>query len=385
MFTRRTSLPPLAAALVLLILPAFAGDGQTTVYAPEPRETMAELLDGLAAAFGVSLDADGFETPANRERVQQALKKLAGGSQELQTHGEELGKSTEGLRTALAREAAQALGDFEADRIDVAERRLQQVVSHCFSCHSRLPESQESPLGKRFAEAAALDELTLRERVFFLTATRQFNEALTAIEAALRTPERLGRTQWLFESYLKLALRVHGSPARACEELERFLEQTDPPAYLTARIGSWVVDLSDLRAEGELPLTLATARELIEEGRVRNDFPADKRGLVPFVTASGLLLRYLDTGERSAAEQAEAYYLLGIAESHISTTLWGDQTSFFLEKAIRLRPHSALSQEAYDFLQEYEVVRNSGASSVFIPDSVQAHLDELRVLAAPNP
>jgi len=68
------------------------------------------------------------------------------------------------------------------------------------------------------------------------------------------------------ESNLKLAIRVHGSPARACEELERFLERSDPPAYLAARIGSWVADLSDLEGDGELPVTLASARELIGEG-----------------------------------------------------------------------------------------------------------------------
>ena len=115
-----------------------------------------------------------------------------------------------------------------------------------------------------------------------------------------------------------------------------------------------------------------------------NKFPADKRGLVHFVAASGLLLRFLEAQPESEADQAEAYYLLGLTESHVSTTLWNDQTGFFLETAIRLKPHSALAEDAFAFLQEYEIFRHSGASNAQMPESVLRQLNELAVLARPR-
>ena len=69
-------------------------------------------------------------------------------------------------------------------------------------------------------------------------------------------------------------------------------------------------------------------------------------GLVHFVAASGLLHRFLETRDAGVEADAEAYYLLGIAESHIVSSMWTDQTSFFLETAIRLRPHSPLAGQA---------------------------------------
>jgi hypothetical protein len=128
---------------------------------------------------------------------------------------------------------------------------------------------------------------------------------------------------------------------------------------------------------------LPTARMLIDEGRRLNQYPADKRGLVHFVAASGLLLRWLEDHDRRGAEEAEAYLLLGVAESHISWGLWTDQTDFFLETAIRLHPHSQLAMQAYSFLKDYMTARHSGASDTFIPDSVQTYLDNLAVLAEP--
>ena len=54
---------------------------------------------------------------------------------------------------------------------------------------------------------------------------------------------------------------------------------------------------------------------------------------------------------------AEAYYLLGVAESFISRTLWMSETEFFLETAIRLAPKSVSARQAYAFLEEYVLIR----------------------------
>ena len=234
------------------------------------------------------------------------------------------------------------------------------------------------------ANSVDLSGLELREQVYFLVATRQFETALSRIEAALDSPQAPRRTTWLFEAYLKLSIRMYGSYDRARVALEKYLKKTDATPYLEARVQLWVASLMQLEAAGAMADDLPTAHKLIDQGRMLNKFPADKRGLVHFVAASGLLLRFLEAQPESEADQAEAYYLLGLTESHVSTTLWNDQTGFFLETAIRLKPHSALAEDAFAFLQEYEIFRHSGASNTQMPESVLRQLNELAVLARPR-
>lgn len=371
--------PLLGMACLLTGAAVAAGEAAPAASRP-PAGSMASMVEGLATAFGA-----GFAQPdavASRTAFAEALAKLADGSEQLLLHGSAMGKSSEGLRVAIARDANDARAELEAGRYDDARRRVHQLVDHCFACHTNQAQASPSGLGEAMARSVDLSQLELREQVYFLVATRQFEPALSRIEAALRSPQAPQRNSWLFEAYLKLAIRADGSYARARAALEQFLAVADPAPYLDSRIRLWIASLAELEAGGALKDNLATARELIDRGRAMNEFPADKRGLVPLVAASGVLLRYLDALDGDARGQAEAYYLLGLTESHVSTTLWNDQTGFFLETAIRLRPHSPLAEKAFAFLREYEIFRNSGASSTEIPDSVQRQLDELAVLAS---
>jgi hypothetical protein len=77
---------------------------------------------------------------------------------------------------------------------------------------------------------------------------------------------------------------------------------------------------------------------------------------------------------------AEAYYLLGVAESYISRTLWISETEFFLETAIRLAPTSGPALQAYAFLEEYVLAQHMGSSGLHLPADVRARLEELRRL-----
>jgi hypothetical protein len=362
------------------------GDSNTAAGDSARRQTMQDLLHGLATAFGASLSQDQFRDAANRDPLRDALGQLAVGSEDLLTHGEGLGRNTERLRVAMAREAEEALTDFEAGRFDAAQWRVHQLLEHCFACHTRLPRAGKSTFGKRIAQGVSMKELELEQQVFFFVATRQFDKALDTIEAALRSPERTPRTMtWLFEAYLKLSIRVDRSYSRARQALESFLERSDPPPYLAARVQTWTLALGELQGRGTLVANLPTARALIEEGRLRNEFPADTRGVVHFVAASGLLLRFLEGHDGRGDGEAEAYFLLGVAESHISSSLWTDQTDFFLETAIQLRPHSELAVRAYSFLLEYVIAKHSGASGTFVPDTVRTYLDNLGALAEPAP
>ena len=60
--------------------------------------------------------------------------------------------------------------------------------------------------------------------------------------------------------------------------------------------------------------------------------------LVHFIAASGLLHRYVQDDTRTPAQLAEAYYLLGVAESYTPRSSWIPETEFFLETAWRGEP-----------------------------------------------
>ena len=127
----------------------------------------------------------------------------------------------------------------------------------------------------------------------------------------------------VFEDYLKIS---HSACAndfpRAITVLDAVPGTSRCPcraARPTAGAGSQA--LQELQSHGPTDEALVRARTLIETGQRRNRFPADHQGFVYFVVASSLLHRFLTTpaadGERRAL--AEAYYLLGVAETYICT------------------------------------------------------------------
>jgi hypothetical protein len=138
--------------------------------------------------------------------------------------------------------------------------------------------------------------------------------------------------------------------------------------------------LTELQSQGPVDDALSRARTLIDTGQRRNRFPADHQGFVHFVVASSLLHRYLDTQPTDKSALAEAYYLLGIAETSLSRTSWLSEAPFFLETAIRLDPTSTVAAKAYDALNTYILTEYTGSLGTRVPQDVQEHLEELRRL-----
>jgi hypothetical protein len=154
------------------------------------------------------------------------------------------------------------------------------------------------------------------------------------------------------------------------------------PEYLDTRLAGWVDDLKALnkkRKDRELD-PLGHGRELIRDAQYRNAFPNDPQGAVRFVAATGCLHRYLQSSPTEVHRMAEAYYLLGVAESYISPSYWRSQTDMLLERAIRVAPKSVYGRMALHFLEEYTVSGYTGSSGVNVPSETQERLDELRSL-----
>jgi hypothetical protein len=376
-----------AVALAVLLSLTLSALGQTRMAAEAPHSgfqgTMRDIFQALTAVFPLSLNVEQFQDPAQRTHILAALRALAHHAGGLTTHGQGVPRYLDFLRSALANDAQQALHRYEHGQYQAAQFALHHLTEHCFACHSKLPHARRFALGQQFLEEIPLASLPLKERARLAVATRQFQTALEIYETLFQSPAIAAGEIGLmgaFEDYLKIVLRVENDFMRAFLTLETFRQRPDVPAYLTEYTESWVEALKELQAVEAPDEALPYARMLIREGQGRNRFPSDRLGLVHFVLASSLLHRYVDTSSVQGLPLAEAYYLLGVAESYISRSLWVSETAFFLETAIRLAPKSVHARKAYAFLEQYVLVGYTGSSGLHLPDDVRAHLAELRRL-----
>jgi hypothetical protein len=371
---------------VLLSLAFFVSSpANTTADAPpgDWQATMRDIFQALITVFPASLDTQQFQDPAQRPRMLAALRTLAQHTGQLASHGQNVPQYLDFLRHSLASDAQTVLQRYEQRQYQAAQFALHHLTEHCFACHSKLPTQRRFVLGQRFLAEVPLANLSLKERARLAVATRQFDTALEFYETLFQSPTITSGDIGLmgaFEDYLKIVMRVYNDPRRALLTLETFRQRPDVPFYLTEQLGSWVDTLKEVHGVEAPDDILPYARTLIREGQQRNRFPADWLGLVHFVVASGLLHRYVDTRTVTEIPLAEAYYLLGVAESHISRTLWMSETEFFLEAAIRLAPQSVPARKAYAFLEQYVMVRHMGSSGLHLPADIQARLAALRRL-----
>ncbi len=347
------------------------------------QSTMQAIFQALTQVFPWSLDAEQFQAPGHRQRIHAALRLLAEHTSALESHGQDLPLSFDFLRHTLARTAHDVAQRYDKGQYQPARFALQHLTEQCFACHARFANPRPFDLGQRFLAAVPLAQLPLRDRVRLAVATRQFDTALETCEALLRSATVTSAdidSFGVFEDYLKIVLRVRQDFPRAITALEQFLGRVDVLPDLRVRLLSWVEALKEIQAQGTSGEALARARGLIEAGKRRNRFPADQLGLVHFVVASSLLHRYVDTQAPTTLALAEAYYLLGIAESYISRTTWVTETPFFLEMAIRLDPRSPLAANAYDLLNAYMMATYTGSAGTYLPPEVQEYLEQLRQL-----
>lgn len=348
------------------------------------RATMQGIFGALHRAFIVSLDSEQYAAPANRPAVTTALEALAANAEQLETHGQGLSHSYDFLRESLASDAREAARRYKAGEYESSRFVLHQVTENCFSCHSRLPATRKFDLGANFFRESKLDELPLESQVKLAVATRQFDRALAICEKIFRSsdlPATEIELMGAFEDYLKILIRVESDYGRATSALEQFSKRPDVPEYLQKLVEAWVESLRVLGREKPPRDSFERAKQLIKKGQMQNRFPADRRGLVYFVTASGLLHAYISENDDKGAALAEPYYLLGVAESYIGNSFWISETEFFLETAIRLAPGSPASKQAYAFLEDFTIREFTGSSGEDLPEDVQATLKTLRAIS----
>ena len=373
-------------AFVLSML-AWTASGQTgradAVKTGKLRPMMQSIFQSLTTVLPLSLSAETFQDAANRQRLHDALQALSRHATRLTQHGAQVPADFDFLRGSLRNDAQSAFelfasGDFEESRFV-----FQHLADNCFLCHSRLPSARPFPLGERFMTQLPMQKLDPHQRIRLAVAARQFDLALSSCESlfdSLDIPAAQVDLMGLFEDYLRIAIRVRNDFPRAIQTLQTFQQRPDVPQYLSHLLGVWIESLSALQVEPDRGSELTRARSLIQQGQNRNRFMIDRQGTPHFALASGLLHRFVNAANRPKPQLAEAYYLLGVAESYMPRTSWISETDFYLETAVRLAPESPVGRRAFLFLEESLTMGYTGSSGLHLPSDIQQRLDELRGL-----
>jgi len=373
-----------AVALVVIAIanPSLAQDAPPTGASREAtRATMGEIFESIRVLLPLSVNEARFGAPENRPRVEAALASLQANAGVLAAHARTQDTARRFLGDALADDAGSALARYRAGHYDAAAFQIQQATETCVACHTKLRSPGDSPAAKHFVDATALQKLPLADRARLEVATRQFGEAAKSYEKLLADRSvHAGDLLGPLNEYLIVEVRVRSEYDRARRTLERFAKRPDLWRHLRADVGQWIAALRELAPLQDKPPDLATARGLIEQARGLDLYPADRRGLVHYLVASSILQRLLDGGAANDRDAGEAYYLLGLCETHVGESYWVSQADVYLETAIRMAPKQPFAEEAYLLLEEETVNAYTGSGGTELPQPVADHLEELRRL-----
>jgi tetratricopeptide (TPR) repeat protein len=363
-----------------------ATSGAPAAAAPKPdeeptRARMREIYAAMRFLLPLSLDGQRFEDPLMHQRVSQSLTLLDENAALLARHGSSREVPFAHLSRSLAADAHDIHVRFEQGHAREARYLVQTLTETCVACHSRLPAASDAPTSEGFLADANVKSLRLPQRAKLAYATRQFDDALALYEQMLVDPAVPASEIDLeghLDDYLELVLRVRSDPERAQTALRKFAARKDLSPALRGEVGHWQTSLARLARRDQVASPLETARMEIaaaESGRPARD---ERDALVDYLDASALLHRQLATGGAPQADQADAYYLLGVIESRIGRSFWLSQAETYLETAIRLAPGEPVARDAYALLEEFLVGGYTGSSGTHLPPDVREKLDTLR-------
>ncbi len=378
-FTHRTARLIVAGLLVLTL----SSPGMAEHDVAETRVTMNQLFQNLRIVLPLSADPKRFSAPAERAKIEGALRGMAAAAASLDSHTKGFDPGRRFVGRSLARDLHGALSSFQSGDYGRAEFFVHQTVNACVSCHSRIESAGDSPVAADFLDGSAMATLEPQERAKLQIATRRFDDGLATLEETFASPsmQPAGLVNALTQ-YLTVSIRVKHDLKRPVPVLTRLSERPDLWIRLRQNVEAWAGALREFTDRPRPERSVASARSILEEGNALAEYPASRRPLVHYLIASQMLSEFVAAEETPGPEQAEAYYLLGTTETRIDPDFWNSPADFYLEQAIRIAPHSPVARRAFVLLEEATVRGFTGSSGTHLPSDVRAHLEELRSLSS---
>ncbi len=374
-------------AWVSTLVLASAGCGEDPAANEEEttRSVMREIFDAIRVTLPASTDIARFKAPENRAEITAALDALARNTALLEKHFQKHDAQMSFLARSIERDAVEAQVSYTHGQFKRSAFVLRQIVENCVVCHTRLPDDRGSLVAKGFVDEGVLASLSAKPRSTLLIATRQFDQALDALEEVLADPlthpaVMLGP----LTDYLVVAIRVRGDYERPIRELKAFSRREDLWPSLREDVNDWIVALPLLKIRAATGLNVESARALVEEGETLDEYGDGQGPLLHFIVASSVLERFIAAHPNKSAELGEAFYLRGILETRIGQNYWVTTAPFFLEESIRVAPTQPFAEDALMLLERELFAAYEGSDIEELPAEERAHLAELRALIDGN-
>jgi hypothetical protein len=361
--------------------PPTSSEIETTVARPRGELEMQGLFESITPLLPLAMEPAAWSDPANQAAIQERLDNLIAASASLEAHAT---RRDIGFRTpseSLVLDVAEARDRYRERDFERSRTAMVEITNTCAACHARLPGTPDT--ARQALAETRMAELSLHQQSQIWVATRRFDRALAAFEAAfsdeMQAPGHLDMEGYLLD-YMTLGLRVRQDPTRVRRTFARLAKRPDMPIYLGRHLAGWDLALASIEDDLSHADLLARGRALAAGEDVPRPALLGREQTVYDLAASSLLLRFVDGNARDPEELAEAYYLLGVVEARSVDSYWLPQAEHHLEAAIRLAPTSASAASAYALLEEYVVVGFGGANGDALPDEAWEKLRELAQL-----
>lgn len=371
----------LVSVLALAGAPLFGAEAPRD---PETAKVMQGVFQSLQDLLPLSLKANQFSAPANRELILKNLDALAAGAEALESH---VGTHDAGMRRLglyLKADITRAREWFAANNTDEARYYLHNITENCIACHSKLPAARNFPAATGFFANAEVEKLPPAEKVWFQVATRRFDDALATYRTVLLDSrlnfEALARLG-VFRDYLKIALRVKEDFGHPRELFETLKKRNDQPKASRLALDEALKALKQVEAQAQKGGDpLAAARDMLKKGLSGKRRVPTAPEAIYLTVATGRLHRWLDAGQPSPEALAEVYYLLGQAEARVGQSFWISEAHSYWEEAVRIAPESQWAGRALDAFKESMSVRLSGGKEKFLAEDAKGLVSELEDL-----
>lgn len=369
----------LAAALLSTAFDVPKDHDRYAEFKPQMQAVYASLIQVMKVLLKDAEVTDGKE----RAALEAQFRNLAERSQVIRDIAAKSDRGHQVLASELAKSTQMAHAQFKAGNMTQTRFFLSDVVNTCFTCHTSR-SSDDSKFVINFQKDLNWSQFEPLSKARFLALSRQF-------EAAAREYEQLFSSQTLsadslinldpFVEYLIVSIRVRDDAASVLKTLQG-LKMDGYPELVKKDLSAWISELKaqegQKKARGS---ALDQAKSHMARARASMEYPRDRAGLIQYILASKILHELVNAKDSPPANKAEAYYLLGITELSIGSSLFADESIAYFEEAIRLQPRSALAKKAFAQLEENLLFAYTGSSGVNLPEDEKKRLDELRKLA----
>ena len=299
--TRRLHITALA---MLLAVPVLAYD------VPGMRDAMRSVFSSMRVLLELSASPENLADPANEKAILGAASELADQAGMISEHAPR--DEVSFLAGSLDRYASWIRRSYEWGRYDAMARLVHDSVDLCVACHTRLPSRRDSPIAEDFLAGNDMEALPPAQRARLQIATRRFDDALNTLEGVLAGMVPGSAFDETLSTYLIVAVRVKGDPARARHTVKLLMDSGRFQGASLEQLRGLSGALQHLEVSPPATADMDDARALMREAEARLN-AGKGLALVDYIAASRVLYEFIEADAGTVPEGAEAYYLLGLA------------------------------------------------------------------------